>query len=39
MVTAAAVKNGVISKKLKEQLNRIESHLQPDRLFIMVGLK
>ena len=38
MVTAAAVKNGVISEELKVQLSQFESHFQPDNLFILVSL-
>ena len=37
MVTAAAIKNGETSKELEAQLSHLESHLYPDRLFILVS--
>ena len=38
MVTAAAVKNGVVSEELKVQLSQFESHFQPNNSFILVSL-
>ena len=38
MVTAAAVKNEVISEELKVQMSQFESHFQPNNLFIHVNL-